>query len=139
MTREVVTVPPALTLFRAWDLMKKHRVRHLPVVQLGKLVGILSDRDILLRCSVGDDGEPRAGEGTAGQAMTPAPIVATPRTTVSDIAEKMLDHKIDAVPIVDDTHRLVGLVTSSDLLELLVEPRSAKVIPFDFRTVEAVG
>lgn len=49
MSREVVCVPPELPLAKAWDLMQELRIRHLPVVQGGAFVGILSDRDVLLR------------------------------------------------------------------------------------------
>jgi predicted transcriptional regulator len=65
--------------------------------------------------------------------MTPAPITCLPNTPVGQVAELMLAHKIDSVPVVDGGGVLVGLVTSSDLLALLVERDQAQVLPFAFR------
>src|SRR4051812_25532340 len=117
MTRDVVVVPPAMELAAARALMERRRIRHLPVVDDGRLVGILSDRD-LLQCEGSGLDSP---EMPVAAAMTPAPITCFISTTVSRVAQMMLDYKIDSVPVVDPVGLLVGLVTSSDLLHLLVE------------------
>jgi acetoin utilization protein AcuB len=124
MTREVVVVSPAVSVKAAARMMKRMHVRHLPVVVDGRLVGILSDRDLLARGL-----DPAA---TCGEAMTPAPMTCSPDTPVGRVAALMLEHKMDSVPVVDGG-ALVGLVTSSDLLELLVERDREQVLPFDFR------
>jgi acetoin utilization protein AcuB len=125
MTREIVVVAPEVSLKAATRMMKRLHVRHLPVVSAGRLLGILSDRDLLER---------READVsiTCGEAMTPAPITCSPDTSVSRVAALMLEHKIDSVPVVEGG-QLVGLVTSSDLLELLVERDQAQVLPIDFR------
>jgi acetoin utilization protein AcuB len=124
MTRDVIVVSPTVSVGAAGRMMQRMHVRHLPVVAAGRLVGILSDRDVLKHAA--------HQEITCGEAMTAAPVTCDPEAPVSHVAGLMLEHKIDSIPVVRDG-RLVGLVTSSDLLEPLVERASAQVLPFDFR------
>jgi CBS domain-containing protein len=56
MTRDVIVVPPTLSLLAAFAVMERERIRHLPVVQGGALLGILSDRDVLARATLRDNG-----------------------------------------------------------------------------------
>jgi acetoin utilization protein AcuB len=136
MTREVIIAPPTLPLCDAWTLMCRERFRHLPVVSDGLLVGILSDRDILLRSTL-EAGEVVVPDTTVGAAATPAPYVCEPHTDVCDLVRMMTGEKIDAVPVVDDAKRLVGLVTSTDLMLLLIRLDEAKVpLPFQFELKE---
>jgi len=123
MTRDVVVVSPTVTAGIAARMMERRRIRHLPVVQGDRLVGILSDRD-LLKCPPGT---------SCGAAMTTAPVTCFANASVSHVAKLMLDHKIDSIPIVSHSGALTGLVTSTDLLALLVDRDEAQVIPFDFR------
>jgi len=141
MTRDVVCVPAELSLAKAWDLMQELRIRHLPVVQGGFLVGILSDRDVLLRSNTSpgmfDDAD------LVGHAMTPSPRTCLAQTSVSQIARTMIEHKIDALPVVavGNEGRVIGLVTSTDLLWLLVDGSDADVLPilFNMRLASADG
>ena len=141
MTREVIVVQPELTLVDAWSIMKRERVRHLPVVRAGKLLGILSDRDVLLRATARDEGEPTLpADLIVGLAMTPAPFVCGVSTSVDEIVRVMVEKKIDSMPVVSDDDRLVGLVTTTDLILLLVTKESSeKALPFEFdlREVES--
>jgi CBS domain-containing protein len=142
MTRDVVCVPPELPLARAWALMQDMRVRHLPVVQHGALVGMLSDRDVLLRAVADERGHAIVDDGVVGAAMTMQPRTCHPSTSVSLIAQTMIDDKIDALPVVSelDRKKVIGLVTSTDLLWLLIDD-NARVLPIDFsvRTVSREG
>jgi acetoin utilization protein AcuB len=131
MTRDVVVVAPSVSVSAAGRTMERMHVRHLPVVDGGRLVGILSDRDVL-------DARARGGQDSCGEAMSPSPITCTPQTSVGRVAELMLAHRIDSVPVVDDDEALVGLVTSTDLISLLVERGAALSLPFDFR-LRSVG
>lgn len=133
MTKTVHSITPELPLDEAWAVMQKHHVRHLPVMWGEKVAGILSDRDLLLRASRGLSGELHFSPGTVADAMTPRPITALATATVSTLAKLMLERRIDSVPIVNREEGLVGLVTSTDLLELLAEPDApSEVLPFTF-------
>jgi CBS domain-containing protein len=129
MTRDVVVVPPELLVSAARKMMEHSRIRHLPVVKRGRLVGIVSDRD-LLPCEGGDLEGART---LVAEVMTPAPITCSISTTISRVAQIMLEHKIDCLPVVDPSGILVGLVTSSDLLQLLVESAEVQALPFHYR------
>jgi len=121
MTRDVVVVSPTVSVAVAARLMQRVHVRHLPVVEARKLVGILSDRDLVKQ----------AADATCGQAMTPAPVTCS--QDASRVASLMLEYKIDSIPIVSVSGTLIGLVTSTDLLGLLVDRAQAQVLPFEFK------
>ena len=132
MTRKVFVVPPDLALSAAWDLMSRKHFRHLPVVSGQALIGMLSDRDILARATM-EQGTIRIPDMPVIEAATPWPHVCAPNTNVRDVVHLMTEKKIDAVPVVDVANRLVGLVTSTDLLLLLISLDEARVpLPFTF-------
>ena len=123
MTRDVVVVSPTVSVGAAGHLMNRLKIRHLPVIEDRRLVGILSDRDLL-----------KHGSGVAcAEAMTAAPVTCSPESSVGRVAQLMLEHKIDSIPIVGPSGTLTGLVTSTDLLGLLVDREEARVLPFQFR------
>jgi acetoin utilization protein AcuB len=136
MTREVTVVPPELRLDVAHRIMQRQRIRHLPVVAGGELLGILSDRDVLLRAQLADDGAVVVPAISCGTVMTPAPATCEVDATVDQVVRVMTERKIDALPVVAPSGRLVGLVTSTDLLLLLLEPAEAQPLPFDYRLHE---
>jgi CBS domain-containing protein/hemerythrin-like domain-containing protein len=111
MRRNAGAVAPSASLAHAAALMDALRVREVPVVEDGRLVGILTRHDL----------EPYRGhlEWTSVRAaMTTAPRVASPDMAVREIARLLLDHHINAVPIVA-AGTLVGMVRRSDLLHLV--------------------
>lgn len=121
MRLEVTTVSPDLPVEQAHKLMLKLGVRHLPVVSEHKLAGILSDRDVLLACSRTSGGSFQYPPVSAGEVMSLSPEVAGPDVHVAQLARKMVEGKIDAIPIVSRDDELLGLVTSTDLMLLLTE------------------
>jgi len=137
MTRDVTVVPPELPLAAAWSIMARLKIRHLPVVRAGALIGMLSDRDVLVHGKLAGNGAFQVPDKLiVADAMTPVPLeTCEASTSVSDLAKVMIEKKIDAVPVVRGLH-LVGLVTTTDLIELLIERDEARPLPFDFRLHE---
>lgn len=122
MTRNVICVREDDPIETARDIMKEWDIRHLPVVRDRFLIGILSDRDLLLHTN----GERVAGDAqiadrSVRETMSKKPITCSPTDSISHIAGLMVDNKIDCVPVVEEDFELVGLVTTSDMLELLRE------------------
>lgn len=138
MTREVVWIEPTDDLQLAHGLMTGLSIRHLPVVHAGKLVGILSDRDVRTFGSV-RDGFLHVPTLPVSEAMTRDVVTCAPNATISDVGRKMLGIKIDCIPIVTPAGTLTGLVTSSDLIQLLVDREDAlsEPLPFEFTLRDA--
>ncbi len=114
MTRDVVTVPSTATVADALDTLNVHTIRHLPVLDDGRVVGILSDRD-LRRAMTG-----RPDETTVADVLTADPVTVGPEDRVEKAARLLVEHDVGCVPVVDGG-RLVGIVTASDLLRAYVE------------------
>lgn len=136
MTRNVVCIHGHDNLETAHDIMQEWDIRHLPVVDHGRLVGMLSDRDILLRSELTENGVKIIQDMEVADAMTKKVLTCTPTDSIAKIATLMTDRKIDSLPVVEDDGELVGLVTSTDLLELLKERDvldSTRVIPWSYQ------
>lgn len=109
MTSDPVTIGPHDTLALAKSIMDAGNFRRLPVVDGGKLVGIITERD--LREHLGYLESTRVTAAMRAELFTMSSL-----QTVEDAARLMLQHKIGGLPIVDNG-RLVGIVTTSDLLK----------------------
>lgn len=134
MTREVQSILPETPLAEAWQLMHALKVRHLPVTVEGKLVGLVSDRDFLGYVVRAKDGSLIfEGAVKAGQVMTLDPVACVQGAPVSELAEQMLTRQIDCVPIVNKERQLVGLVTSTDLMAMLLATREEVPLTFHVR------
>ncbi len=113
MQRNVATVTEGDALALARQLMLWRRVRHLPVVRTGRVVGILSERDVLSRVS------PERGhhtiEGSVADAMRCPVETIEPSAQLADAAAKMSVKKLGCLPVVREGE-LLGIITSTDLL-----------------------
>ena len=130
MAANPVAVSPGDSLARALQLTREHRIRHLPVVEGGELVGILSDRDIRLAMpsplAVADpDRAAFLERTTVAEMMTRDVITAGPNDTVEDAARELCRHRIGALPVVDAHGRLLGMVSETDVLQAFAEILSA--------------
>ena len=113
MTSKLITVGPHDSLAEAKALMNSGNFRHLPVLEDGRLIGILSDRDMRLHSGYLDSTRVDA-------AMTSDPVTITPTTTVEEAARLMLQLKISAVPVVNDG-KPVGILSTSDILKAFLD------------------
>jgi CBS domain-containing membrane protein len=122
MRREFVTLDRHDHLDLVDDVMKLGRIRHMPVLEEGRLVGIVTQRDLLAASlSRALDFEPGHRRTflrsvQVEEVMTADPAVVGPDTPVADAARIMLRRKIGCLPVVDSEQALVGLVTETDLL-----------------------
>ncbi len=131
MTRQVITLNEEDDLVDISENMETLGLRHLPVVDDGVLVGIVSHRDIL-RVSAGTLEAGAAQRDAimrehtfAGDIMTRDVVTVRPETTVTQAAQLLLRHKFGCLPVVDEQGKLVGIVTEHDFLRLLVETLEA--------------
>ena len=122
MQREVVTVHEGDHLDLADDIMRLGRIRHLPVLNGDRLVGVVSSRDLLaasLSTSFGFDEAYRRDfirTLDVDEVMTRDVETAHPTDPVEDAARRMLRRKFGCLPVVDDDGKLVGLLCESDLV-----------------------
>ncbi len=126
MSKQVITIDQDGSLQEAVSLLKKHNIRRLPVLKDGKLVGIVTDRD-LKRASASDATSLEIHEllhllslVKISEIMTKNPITVLPEYTVDETAEILMKHKISGAPVADDMGRLVGVITQNDLFRVLV-------------------
>jgi acetoin utilization protein AcuB len=112
MTRQLVVIGPETPCDKARLIMEQRRIRHLPVVAAGKLVGMVSDRDVRSAA--------HESPGTvAARIMTANPVTVTSQTRIEHAARIMLDARFGSLPVVDGD--LVGIVTYTDLLRAFVQ------------------
>jgi len=112
LARSPVTAPPTLPIREAAGLMTRERVSALLVVEDGRLVGILTDRDLRSRCVARD----LPGATPLGEAMTPDPHVASPRASAFEAMMMMSRLRVHHLPVVDEDG-VHGLVSTVDLLK----------------------
>lgn len=111
MTRKPVVVEPERSIGEALALLDKRRLRHLPVLRKGRLVGIVSDRD--LRAA-------SAKAKTVADVMTPKPMVTGATASVDEAARLMHGRKISALPVVEQG-KLEGILTTDDVIAAFVD------------------
>jgi CBS domain-containing protein len=117
MTRDLVTLEEDDDVVRGDDLLAEHDIRHLPVVKEGKLIGLVSHRD-LIRALARHERRPGSPPVQVRDIMTRSPETLRPRSSVREAIHKLLDHKFGCVPVVEDGDRLVGIITETDLIRL---------------------
>lgn len=115
MTKSPRTVTPETALSDARDIMAEDQIRHLPVVKGGRVVGIVSARDVLV---VEDLRVFASFDTTVAAAMAAEPISVPPDTAVGHVVKTMAKAAIGAVLVVEDDH-LVGIFTDVDAVKLL--------------------
>jgi acetoin utilization protein AcuB len=117
MTRQPWTIERGATLTAAHELMRAHAIRHLPVMEAGKLVGMVSQRDLHLIETL-RDADP--DEVEVEDAMTEQVYVAAPLDDVAEVVDRMADRKLGSVVVMDHA-RVEGIFTSIDALQVLAD------------------
>lgn len=109
-------------LVAAHRMMREHRIRHLPVLDGSKLVGLVSDRDLHLAETLQDVDSERV---PVEDAMTPSPYAIAPSTPVAVVAREMADHKFGSAVVMEGS-KIVGVFTATDALHALAEYAEAE-------------
>lgn len=126
MSRDVITITPDTTLPDAHAVMTAKRIRRLPVVDAGRLVGIVTLGDVR-------GAEPSGASSlsmwemknllihlTVEEFMTRAPVTIHQDAAIGDAARIMLERRFSGLPVMDDAGALVGILTESDIFRLVV-------------------
>ena len=131
MTTEVITASMDDTLGEIREVFESNHIHHLPIVHDNKLVGIVSDRDVLKDLSpdadmVGADNHALDTlKKTADQIMTHRVITVSLEDTIEEASTAMLEKEISCLPILERSGAVVGIVTKTDILKNLFGTRSA--------------
>lgn len=128
MTPNPITVDATTTVAKAHRIMQEKGVRHLPVLNDGRLVGIVTMTDILEASSTSSiesnrlnvfDPSYLAGTRPVETLMTPEPVTITPDATVLEAADLMFQHDIGSLPVVK-VDNVIGIITETDVFHLVV-------------------
>ena len=140
MTTDVITVSPNTEIAKAAKIMTEKQINGLPVVDSGKLVGILCQSDLIAQqkkfpipslftfldgyISLTSEKHlekevQKIAAATVDQAMTPHPVTVSPSTPIEEIASLMVDRNFHTLPVLAEG-KLVGIVGKEDLLKLLL-------------------
>ncbi len=111
MTKEVACVSPDCKVIEAAQLMQKHNVGSIPVCDQSGVVGIVTDRDIVVR-NIAHGKSPQ--ETPVRDVMTGQVNTATPDMDVNDVTKMMANHKIRRIPVVEN-NKIVGTVALGDI------------------------
>ena len=126
MSQLVITVDVNDSMMDATKKLKEHAIRMLPVMKKGKLVGIVTDRD-LKRASASDATTLEVhellyllSEIKVKELMSKDPITVPFDYTMEETAEVLLENKISGVPVVDNKGKIVGMITETDLFRAMM-------------------
>lgn len=122
MTSPVTSIHREMSLLEAWQKLKELEVRQLPVLSdRQQVLGVLSDRDILKRLNVVNDEVDVAAGVVVGDVIEPEAITTDPMSDIRRVARVMAFYHIDAMPVVEEGGRMVGIVTRGDILRGFAE------------------
>ena len=127
MTSDVITLSAQASALEAYRLMTKYHIRRLPILEDHNLVGIVTLGDIRRRkpSSVGSPDLPEINRSlnqlNIKKVMTPQPITTPQSTPIAQAAALMLERKISGLPVVNERHDMVGIITESDIFRMIVQ------------------
>ncbi len=128
MSSPVFTIGPETSVNDAWLKLMDKKIHHMPVIsEEGKIIGIVSDRDLLKKLIISDDKVESARDAAVEDIMSVDVIATTPLTDIRRIAKAMLDHHVGAMPIVNEEGSIVGIITRSDILYAIIHQPELKL------------
>ncbi len=145
MTRHVVTVRMDEELHVIRELFDRYRFHHVVVVDKCRVVGVISDRDLLRNVSpfIGKASERTMDTASlhrkAHQVMTRGLVSVTPETKIGDAALLLLNNKISCLPVLDANGACVGIVTMRDLLRWSLKQMADQTCVNELRLADGAG
>lgn len=130
MTTKLVTIEPHNSVATAVRLMRRGAMRHLPVVEDDRLVGIVTSGDLRRITGLSSILRDQSYDNMLwrhipiANVMTRDPMVLSPDTPVAEAARLLIEHQIGGFPVLDNG-ALVGIITTSDLLQCLIQMEEA--------------
>ncbi|MBN1206621.1 MAG: CBS domain-containing protein [Myxococcaceae bacterium] len=115
MTRDLITLKESQNLAVADELLRLHRIRHLPVVREGKLVGLITHRDLLKAASLKSP-DPTKNPLWAADIMNREVRTVRPDMALREAVAVMLENKFGCLPVVGEDGKLLGILTEADLV-----------------------
>ena len=122
MSQPVQTCGPDDSLTEVAGRLASAKISALPVVDVGKLIGIVTVTDVLegeVRLAMGPSSAPRT---IAGDVMTPLPQTVSPETSLVEAVTRMVDHRIRHLPVVDASSKVVGMLSERDVRSRVGDP-----------------
>jgi CBS domain-containing protein len=112
MNREVWSVEPRTLLVEAARRMVEHDIGFLPVLDAGTLVGVVTDRDIVAR---GVAAACNLSQAVVADVMSMEIVCCYPNQSTDEVKRLMVEHNVSRLPVIDDGHGLIGIVSSSNI------------------------
>ena len=120
---DICSIEPTATVYQAIEMMAGRNIGALPVLERGKLVGMLSERDYTRKVVL----KGRSSKETpVGEIMTRNPVVVTPDDTVGDCMEIMTNERVRHLPVVENGE-LVGILSIGDLVKWIMSAQTATI------------
>ncbi len=132
VVKDPITIPPTMTVAQVLALTRQHRISGLPVVEQGRVVGIVTNRDLRFESNLAQP---------VASIMTPRERLVTIREGASsdEARQLMHQHRLERVLVVNDAFELKGLVTVKDIIKTVEHPNACKDLQGQLRVGAAVG
>ncbi|MCS7279682.1 MAG: CBS domain-containing protein [Thermodesulfobacteriaceae bacterium] len=126
MTKEVITLEEDESILKAIQILKEYQFRRLPITKYGKLIGIITDKDIkvflpskMITCDFKEFFD-SLSEVKVRHIMTKNPLRVKPTDTISYASVLMLENRVSGLPVVNEENYVVGIITQTDIFKLLI-------------------
>jgi CBS domain-containing protein len=123
MTNQPTSIDVSQSVGDAARVMRDEDVGSLPVTDQGRLIGVITDRDIAVRVVA----EGRADSATVADALSRNPVTVTPEHDLDDALKLMARHQVRRLPVVED-ERLVGIVAQADVALVAKEKQTGELV-----------
>jgi acetoin utilization protein AcuB len=125
MTSDVITVDPETSIVKVSQILKENKIKRLPVLKDGKLLGMITDEDVkeaspsMATTLTAEELYHLLAETKAKDIMKSNPTTIRPDQTVEVAALKMLEHKVTGIPVITEKGELVGIISQGDVFRVL--------------------